>query len=66
MVKRVVFGEVANDKVAMLQDVNGREALVLATLAVAVLVLGLWPQPLIEVLDASVENLLRHIAVSKL
>jgi NADH-quinone oxidoreductase subunit M len=66
MVKRVVFGEVANDKVATLQDVNGREALVLGTLAVAVLVLGLWPQPLIEVLDASVENLLRHIAVSKL
>jgi NADH-quinone oxidoreductase subunit M len=52
--------------VATLQDVNGREALVLGTLAVAVLVLGLWPQPLIEVLDASVENLLRHIAVSKL
>ena len=66
MVKRVVFGEVANEKVAKLQDVNGREALVLATLAVAVLVLGLWPQPLIEVLDASVENLLRHISVSKL
>jgi NADH-quinone oxidoreductase subunit M len=66
MVKRVVFGEIANDKVAKLQDVNGREALVLATLAIAVLALGLWPQPLIEVMDASVENLLRHIAVSKL
>jgi NADH-quinone oxidoreductase subunit M len=66
MVKRVVFGEVANDKVAKLQDVNGREALVLATLVIAVLALGLWPQPLIEVMDASVEQLLRHIAVSKL
>jgi NADH-quinone oxidoreductase subunit M len=66
MVKRVVFGEVANGKVAELQDVNGREALVLTTLVIAVLVLGLWPQPLIEVMDASVENLLRHIAVSKL
>jgi len=66
MVKRVVFGEVANDKVATLQDVNGREALVLTTLALAVLLLGLWPQPLIELMDASVEHLLRHIAVSKL
>jgi NADH-quinone oxidoreductase subunit M len=66
MVKRVVFGDVANGKVAELQDVNGREALVLTTLVIAVLVLGLWPQPLIEVMDASVENLLRHIAVSKL
>ena len=66
MVKRVVFGEVANDKVAKLQDVNGREALVLTTLAIAVLLLGLWPQPLIELMDASVEHLLRHIAVSKL
>jgi NADH-quinone oxidoreductase subunit M len=66
MVKRVVFGEVANDKVAKLQDVNGREALVLVTLVIAVLALGLWPQPLIELMDASVEHLLRHIAVSKL
>jgi NADH-quinone oxidoreductase subunit M len=66
MVKRVVFGEVSNDKVAALKDINGREALVLVTLAIAVLMLGVWPQPLIEVMDASVENLLRHITVSKL
>jgi NADH-quinone oxidoreductase subunit M len=66
MVKRVVFGDVGNEKVAKLEDVNGREALVLGTLAIAVLALGLWPQPLIELMDASVENLLRHIAVSKL
>jgi NADH-quinone oxidoreductase subunit M len=66
MVKRVVFGEVTSDKVAALQDINGREAVVLGALAVAVLLLGLWPQPLIEVMGASVDNLLRHIAVSKL
>lgn len=66
MVKRVVFGEVANDNVAALEDVNKREALVLGTLAVAVLVLGLWPAPLIEVMDVSIENLVKHIAVSKL
>ena len=66
MVKRVVFGEVVNDGVAALQDINGREYLILATLAVAVLILGLWPAPLVEVMDASVTNLLQHISVSKL
>ncbi len=66
MVKRVIFGEVANDGVAALQDMNGREYIVLGTLAAAVLLLGLWPAPLVEVMDASVNNLLQHIAVSKL
>ncbi|MEJ2453893.1 MAG: NADH-quinone oxidoreductase subunit M [Candidatus Thiodiazotropha sp.] len=66
MVKRVVFGEVANDGVAALQDMNRREYIVLGTLAAAVLLLGLWPAPLVEVMDASVSNLLQHIAVSKL
>ncbi len=66
MVKRVVFGEVANEGVASLQDMNQRELIVLGTLAVAVLLLGLWPAPLVEVMDASVNNLLQHIAVSKL
>jgi NADH-quinone oxidoreductase subunit M len=66
MVKRVIYGEIANDKVADLQDINGRETLVLGTLAVAVLVLGLWPAPLVEVMDASIRNLLQHVAVSKL
>ena len=66
MVKRVVFGEVANDGVAALQDMNRREFIVLGALAVAVLVLGLWPAPLVNVMDASVSNLLQHIAVSKL
>ncbi|MEJ2403054.1 MAG: NADH-quinone oxidoreductase subunit M [Candidatus Thiodiazotropha sp.] len=66
MVKRVVFGDVANDGVAALQDMNQRELIVLGTLAVAVLLLGLWPAPLVEVMDASVNNLLQHIAVSKL
>ena len=66
MVKRVVFGEVANDQVAALQDINKREFLILGSLALAVLVLGLWPAPLVEVMDASISNLLKHIAVSKL
>ena len=66
MVKRVVFGAVGNDKVAALNDISAREFLVLGSLAVAVLVLGLWPAPLVEVMDASIANLLKHIAVTKL
>ncbi|HHH12713.1 MAG TPA: NADH-quinone oxidoreductase subunit M, partial [Thiolapillus brandeum] len=66
MVKRVVFGDVSSEKVAALTDINGREALVLGSLAIAVLALGLWPGPLVEVMDASITNLVKHIAVSKL
>ena len=66
MVKRVAFGPVASDDVATLRDVDRREFFVLGVLAAAVLVLGVWPAPLIEVMDASVENLVRHLAVSKL
>jgi NADH-quinone oxidoreductase subunit M len=66
MVKRVVFGDVSSEGVASLKDMNRREFIVLGTLAVAVLLLGLWPAPLVEVMDASVNNLIQHIAVSKL
>ena len=66
MVKRVIFGDVANDGVAALEDINNREFFILGALAVAVLALGLWPAPLVEVMDATVNNLLKHIAVSKL
>ncbi len=66
MYKRVVFGEVANEGVAGLSDVNPREFIVLAALAAAVLLIGLWPAPLLEVMGPSVENLLDHVAKSKL
>ncbi len=66
MVKRVVFGPVANDNVAELKDANGRELFVLGSLAVAVLLLGLWPAPLVEVMDVTLQNLVQQIAVSKL
>jgi len=66
MVKRVVFGDIANDQVAALQDINKREFIILTSLAVFVLILGLWPAPLIEVMDVSIEHLVKHIAVSKL
>jgi len=66
MVKRVVFGEVGNEGVAGLEDANPRELFVLGSLAAMVLILGLWPAPLVEMMDASINNLLQHIAVSKL
>ena len=66
MVKRVFYGEVANDNVAALKDINARELVIMTTLAVAVLALGLWPAPVIDVMHASVENLLQHIQFSKL
>ncbi len=66
MVKRVVFGPVGNDQVAALEDVNKREILVLGSLAAAVLILGLWPAPLIEVMEPTIQNLVEHVQVSKL
>ena len=65
LVKRVIFGAVANREVQNLQDINAREAFVLGTLAVAILALGLWPQPLVDMLHASVDHLLHHIVQSK-
>jgi NADH-quinone oxidoreductase subunit M len=66
LVKRVVFGEVANDGVASLKDLNGREFLVLAVLAVAVLALGVWPKPLTDVMEPTLRNLVQLMSVSKL
>jgi NADH-quinone oxidoreductase subunit M len=66
MFKRVVFGKVANSHVAELKDINGREFAFLAVLAVCVLAMGLYPFPFTEVMHASVNELLRHVAVSKL
>ncbi|MEW5943094.1 MAG: NADH-quinone oxidoreductase subunit M [Pseudomonadota bacterium] len=66
MYKRVVFGKVANAHVEELTDINAREFLVLALLAVAVLGMGLYPLPFTEVMHASVNNLLAHVAQSKL
>ena len=64
--KRVIFGAVANPKVAGLSDINLREFLVLGLLAVPVLVMGLWPNPFAEVLHTSVNELLTHVMQSKL
>ncbi|MBI3939104.1 MAG: NADH-quinone oxidoreductase subunit M [Betaproteobacteria bacterium] len=66
MYKRVIFGAVANRHVAALSDLGAREFLVLGLLALAVLVMGVWPNPFAEVLHASVNDLLNHVTQSKL
>ena len=66
LVKRVIWGEVANDGVASLKDVNRREFAVLAVLAVAVLALGLYPAPLLDVMRPTVAQLVQQLLVSKL
>jgi len=65
LAKRVIFGAVANREVQNLQDINAREALVLGILAFAVLFIGLWPQPLVDMMQASVDHLLQHIIQAK-
>jgi NADH-quinone oxidoreductase subunit M len=66
MYKRVIFGAVANEKVQALTDLNGREMLVLGSLAAAVLWMGIYPKPFTDVMHASVNELLRHVALSKI
>ena len=66
LVKRVVFGEVVHEGVATLKDINARETLILGVLAVAVLALGLYPAPLVDVMHASIDNLIQHVIQSKL
>jgi NADH-quinone oxidoreductase subunit M len=65
MYKRVIFGAVANKEVGSLKDLNPREFVVLAALAAAVLLMGVYPLPFTEVMHGSVNELLRHIAASK-
>ncbi len=66
MYKRVVYGQVANEGVATLSDIGRREFLMMAIMAVAVLGMGLYPAPIIEVMHASVDHLLQQMTVSKL
>jgi NADH-quinone oxidoreductase subunit M len=66
LVKRVIFGEVANHHVAELKDLNAREFVILSLLAVAVLAVGLYPAPLTDVMEATVQHLVQQIALSKL
>ena len=66
MVKRVIFGDVANDKVAALTDINTREKIMLSLLAAMVLIFGIWPAPMVDLMHATIENLVQHVTVSKL
>ncbi len=66
LVKRVMYGEVANSHVAELKDINGREALVLGVFAIGVLVLGVYPKPLVDLMEPSIANLAMQLANSKL
>jgi NADH-quinone oxidoreductase subunit M len=66
LVKRVIFGAVANHHVAELEDLNFREFIILAVLAVAVIAMGVWPAPLTDVMQATVQHLVQQIAASKL
>jgi NADH-quinone oxidoreductase subunit M len=66
MYKRVIFGDVANAHVAALTDLNRREFWLLATVAAAVLFMGVWPKPFIDVMHMSVVDLLAHVAKSKI
>jgi NADH-quinone oxidoreductase subunit M len=66
MYKRVYFGNVGNDHVKELSDINSREFLMLSVLAVAVLAMGLYPKPFTDVMQVSVSELLKHVAQSKL
>jgi NADH-quinone oxidoreductase subunit M len=66
MVKRVYYGEVANDHVAKLNDLDRREFAVLGILAVSVLIVGVWPAPLIDMMNATIDQLVERIGQSKL
>jgi NADH-quinone oxidoreductase subunit M len=66
MYKRVIFGDIANAQVALLHDLNRRERVVLGMVAAMVVLFGIWPAPLLEVMHPSVTHLLDQIAHSKL
>ena len=66
LVKRVLYGEVANAHVAEMKDLNGREILVLGVFAVGVLAIGIWPKPLTDLMEPSIEQLASLLAISKL
>ncbi|MEO7939231.1 MAG: NADH-quinone oxidoreductase subunit M [Burkholderiaceae bacterium] len=66
MFKRVYLGPIANDHVRGLKDIDNREFFMLGLLAIAVLAMGVYPRPFTDVMDSSVTELLRHVAVSKL
>ena len=65
MYKRVMFGEIANEQVEELKDINPRETWILSVLAIVVLLFGIWPAPVFEIMHPTMENLFNHIIQSK-
>jgi NADH-quinone oxidoreductase subunit M len=63
MYKRVIFGDIKNRAVETLEDINRRETIVLLAIAIAVLVVGVWPAPLLEMMHVSVDQLIEHVSV---
>jgi NADH-quinone oxidoreductase subunit M len=66
LVKRVIYGPIGNDRVAALQDLNGREFLILATLAIAVLLVGIWPAPLLKIMQPTIHHLVDQAIATKI
>jgi NADH-quinone oxidoreductase subunit M len=66
LVKRVLYGPIVNDHVAHLQDLNPREFLVLGVIAVSVVLLGLFPAPMLKMMEATTQHLLQQILMSKI
>jgi NADH-quinone oxidoreductase subunit M len=66
LVKRVIYGPVGNERVAALQDLNGREFLILATLAIAVLLVGIWPAPLLKIMQPTIHHLVDQAIATKI
>jgi NADH-quinone oxidoreductase subunit M len=66
LVKRVLYGEIGNAHVAEMKDINGREILVLGVFAAGVLLIGVWPKPLIDLMEPSIAQLATMLANSKL
>ena len=66
LVKRVLYGPVANDRVAKLQDLNGREFIILASLAIAVLLVGIWPAPLLKIMQPTIHHLVDQAIAHKI
>jgi NADH-quinone oxidoreductase subunit M len=66
MYKRVYFGEVTNDNVRTLTDLNTREFSMMALLAIATLWMGVYPKPFTDVMHHSVNNLITQVSASKL
>ena len=66
MVKRVIYGEVSNDNVAALDDLNSREFFILAVLGLGVLLIGIWPMPLVDMMNFTVDQLIENIQQTKI